>query len=624
MAVKLPPDTYVNQVLTLKGTKDNVYSKIDGSLVGYVKDGKFIQTIDELPKVTPKKKPEVDKEFSASIKKISALNAIPALEQDAEYYKNEAEDINNSPAERAQALAKYNVLQTEIAAKQKEAGQAGTIVEGFKQESKATDARKRTEEIKGEYAKLQEQLKLVLDPTSDKAGQIKNKMNKLVEEFRGAYSTVVNAPISLTAALLQIKGQTPQVSSAQTIVPTAVNPAVSAGFLPSTQQQPVATETTASTPAKDTLTKTPLPSSGGKTKPASGTPSTPVETPTATPGGGFTDSQNAARLAASGNLVGAKTSLDTLLQKTEFWYDLPDYIFKVDPKLGDLLVQAVNEGWDNAKFLAKAQLTPWYQKNASTIRTRIIDRAKYDELRAAGEDVSKTDYGLYLKKQMNSVKAKAKEIAGVVLTDEQAQSVAGKIYDGFLDDDPLAINALITPFIGKVTSIVGKGTGQTGFSGQALQNYQTLQGIAKANGFGIKDILPNISAITAGGDLETAVLRGLADGSIDINRVAQDARVLAAQGQPQYVRNLLNQGYDLEAIYAPYRQTMASVLEIDPNAIDLNDNTLRMAITDKGDMNLYDFKKALRQDNRWQYTGSAKEEVSNAALGVLRDFGFQG
>ena len=140
----------------------------------------------------------------------------------------------------------------------------------------------------------------------------------------------------------------------------------------------------------------------------------------------------------------------------------------------------------------------------------------------------------------------------------------------------------------------------------------------------MKDILPNISATTTGGDLETAVLQGLANGDIDINRVAQDARMLAAQGQPQYVRNLLGQGYDLENIYAPYRQTMASVLEIQPDQIDLNDNTLRMAITDKGDMNLYDFKKALRQDNRWQYTGAAKEEVSNAALKVLQDFGFQG
>jgi hypothetical protein len=323
---------------------------------------------------------------------------------------------------------------------------------------------------------------------------------------------------------------------------------------------------------------------------------------------------------------GAKTPLDTLLAKTEFWYDLPDYIFKIDSKLGDLLVEAVAGNWDDAKFLAKAKLTPWWQKNAATVRTKIIDREKYNDLVKAGEDVKNTEYGMYLGKQMRAVKAKAKELADVTLTDEQAQSVAQKIYDGNLEDDPLAINALIVPFIGRTTSIVGTGLGgkQTGFGGQALQNYQTLQGIAKANGFSLKDILPNISAVTAGGDLETAVLRGLADGSIDINRVAQDARMLAAQGQPKYVRDLLAQGYDLEAVYAPYRKTMATELELDPNQIDLNDSTLRMAITDKGDMNLYDFKKVLRQDNRWQYTGTAKEEVSNAALKVLRDFGFQG
>jgi hypothetical protein len=323
-------------------------------------------------------------------------------------------------------------------------------------------------------------------------------------------------------------------------------------------------------------------------------------------------------------VAGAETPLDTLLAKTEFWYDLPDYIFKIDPKLGELLVKAVAEDWKPEKFLASAKLTPWWQKNADSVRTKIVAREKYNDLVKAGEDVKNTEYGMYLSKQIRTVKAKAKELADVTLTDEQAQSVAQKIYDGNLEDDPLAINALIVPFIGRTTSIVGTGTGQKGFGGQALQNYQTLQGIAKANGFSLKDVLPNVSAITAGGDLETAVLRGLADGSIDINRVAQDARMLAAQGQPQYVRNLLGQGYDLEAIYAPYRKTMATELELDPNAIDLNDSTLRMAITDKGDMNLYDFKKALRQDNRWQYTGTAKEEVSDAALKVLRDFGFQG
>jgi hypothetical protein len=70
---------------------------------------------------------------------------------------------------------------------------------------------------------------------------------------------------------------------------------------------------------------------------------------------------------------------------------------------------------------------------------------------------------------------------------------------------------------------------------------------------------------------------------------------------------------------------MANILEIDdPDQIPLNDQTLRDAITDKGDMNIYDFKKLLRRDDRWQYTEQARQDVSTAALDVLRDFGFQG
>lgn len=373
-----------------------------------------------------------------------------------------------------------------------------------------------------------------------------------------------------------------------------------------TTKKPVAT-----TPKTGVIT---TPKAGVATTPKTGVVTTPKPGVVTTPKPGTVTTKK-------------PSDFETLIKKTEFWYDLPDYLFRTVPGLDKILVQAVDEDWDNEKFLAAARGTSWWQKNAPALRTRIIDREKYNELRAAGEDVTKTEYGLYLSKKKNEVKAQARELAGVTLTEEQAQSVAEKIYNGFLDDDPLAINALIVPFIGKVSSIAGTGTGAqnvTAYSGQALQAYQTLQSIAKANGFSIKDILPGISTATTGGDLEQAVLQGLAAGTIDINRVAQDARVLAGQGQPQYVRNLLNQGYDLENVYAPYKNQMAAVLEINPDMIDLNDPTLRSAITDKGDMNLFDFKRALRQDNRWQYTQSARDEVSSGALKVLQDFGFMG
>jgi hypothetical protein len=407
----------------------------------------------------------------------------------------------------------------------------------------------------------------------------------------------------------EIKVATPKIGTTPKPGPTGA-PAVKTG----PTGTPVKTGATGAPAKTDTTGNPPKTGVSGPTG-ATGPTGAPAGAPAGTPTG------------APAGTTKTPSDLKTLLKKTEFWYDLPDYIFNTVPGLGEILVKAVDEGWDNEKFLAAARGTTWWQKNSSNLRTRIVDRAKYDELRAAGEDVSKTDYGLYLNKQTGAVKAKAREIAGVTLTDEQAQSVAQKIYDGFLDDDPLAINALIVPFIGKVSSIAGTGTGAqnvTAYSGQALQNYQTLQSIAKANGFSLKDILPGISTTATGGDLEQAVLQGLAAGTIDINRVAQDARVLAGQGQPQYVRNLLNQGYDLENVYAPYKRQMATELEINPDMIDLNDPTLRSAITDKGDMNLFDFKRALRQDNRWQYTQSARDEVSSGALKVLQDFGFMG
>ena len=321
-----------------------------------------------------------------------------------------------------------------------------------------------------------------------------------------------------------------------------------------------------------------------------------------------------------------KKTLTEILKKTEFWYDLPDYIFNLDSELGDLLVEAVNNNWEPEKFASALKLTKWVQKNSKNLRERIIARAKHNELRAAGEDVSKTEYAQDTASLRRSVQDRARRM-GSVLTDEQLDQVVGKIYDGFLDNDSVAIDRFIAPYIGKITSIVGTGLGTGGgqatYTGEALTNYQELQRIAKANGLKLEDILPKLS-VPKDSTLENVVLQKLALGELDPNAIAQTARQFAAQGQPDYVRKLLNQGYDLEQVYAPYRSIMASTLEIDPNQVDLNDPTLRGAITNEGDMNIYDFKKLLRKDSRWDMTENARQEVSSTVYGILRDFGFQG
>lgn len=110
----------------------------------------------------------------------------------------------------------------------------------------------------------------------------------------------------------------------------------------------------------------------------------------------------------------------------------------------------------------------------------------------------------------------------------------------------------------------------------------------------------------------------------DINIIKRAIRSSAALGLPDNVQKLIAEGTDLETIYSPYRNTMAAVLEISPDSISLTDPTLRKAFGPDKELPLYEFQRQLRQDARWQYTNNAREEVSNVALNVLRDFGFQG
>ena len=110
----------------------------------------------------------------------------------------------------------------------------------------------------------------------------------------------------------------------------------------------------------------------------------------------------------------------------------------------------------------------------------------------------------------------------------------------------------------------------------------------------------------------------------DISLVQNDIRKLAGIGQPDSIKKLIDQGIDLSTIYSPYKNLLAQTLEINPNSISLNDPTLRMAIGPEKEMSLYEYQRALRKDNRWQYTDQARSEASDVAKTVLKDFGFMG
>ena len=299
-------------------------------------------------------------------------------------------------------------------------------------------------------------------------------------------------------------------------------------------------------------------------------------------------------------------------------FALPETLFKNIPSLNAILKKYVAEKWTPDKLRKAIRDDVWYKKNSAEIKARYVQYYNYRDLQASGQATGSTDYEMQIAKIESNLKKRAIQIGSAAANDPAAlRQAAENLYITNRSEDESFITDFLAASIKPIAGMIG-GKVTQGYSGEALANYDKLVEAARDNGFQLSDILP-------GATTEQQVIQGIISGNIDINRVISDARKLAAQGQPEYVRDLLSQGYNLKQVFSPYRQVMANVLEIgDPNQIDLNDPLLRSAITDKGDMNLYDFRKQLRQDDRWQYTEQARQDVSTAALQVLRDFGFQG
>ena len=184
--------------------------------------------------------------------------------------------------------------------------------------------------------------------------------------------------------------------------------------------------------------------------------------------------------------------------------------------------------------------------------------------------------------------------------------MARDLYDFANEDKPALIKAALRA---KIFYKPGQVLG-----GVAGQNLAELRTTAAANGL---DYDKSFGANTQ------TWLQNIAQGE-SIETYKQRIRDIAKLGVPNTIKDLIGQGIDLATIYTPYKNVMANVLQINPESITLFDPVLRSAITDKGEMSLFDFQRALRKDSRWQYTSDAKDEVSKAVLGVAKDFGFMG
>ena len=390
-------------------------------------------------------------------------------------------------------------------------------------------------------------------------------------------------------------------------------------------------------------------SKAGAAKPKVVTPA-PTETPAVTPKpkpgqvvpegfnvGSFRMADEASMAKVGGSVTGTKTAtgnedINAIYSLARSKYGNVDSIFLYDPELKQLLIDAVGDpatakdDMDADEFARRLGASDWAIRNASTYAKRDAERRQYTEtldkynqqlqladtqekkdaiLAKIGELKTTSSYARGLASAKAYIEATASGLTGT-MSPERLDAFVKRMYDSANDKDPNIINR-------ELAALISYKPG-TQLGGSIGGDLTALRATARANGFDLD---------TSFGSSINDWLQRLAKGE-SIETFKNTIRGAAKLGLPDKVANLLDQGLDLKDIYAPYRNVMASVLEVAPDSINLDDKTLRMAIGPEKEMSIYDFQRTLRKDPRWQYTDNARQEASDSVLKVLKDFGFQG
>jgi hypothetical protein len=340
---------------------------------------------------------------------------------------------------------------------------------------------------------------------------------------------------------------------------------------------------------------------------------------------------------AKANKTGTVTAtgnedINAIYELARSQYGNVDSIFLYDPELKALLIEAIGDpttaegDMKPAEFARRLAATDWAIRNGTTYAKRDAQRREYDEtlskynqqleladtqekkdaiLSKIGQLKTTSSYAMGLASAKAYIEATASGLTGT-MSPERLDAFVKRMYDSANDKDPNIINR-------ELAALISYKPG-TQLGGSIGGDLTILRATARANGFDLD---------TSFGSSINDWLQRLAKGE-SIETFKNTIRGAAKLGLPDKVANLLDQGLDLKDIYAPYRNVMASVLEVAPDSIGLDDKTLRGAIGPEKEMSLYDFQRTLRKDARWQYTNNAREEASDSVLKVLKDFGFQG
>jgi len=284
-------------------------------------------------------------------------------------------------------------------------------------------------------------------------------------------------------------------------------------------------------------------------------------------------------------------------------------LIKSVPELQDLWEQAIKEGWQGARFKAKLMDSDWFQENDGYRRTILA--------------LEKTDPETYQRRLDGAVAKIRDDLAkmGIRITDipDTRISQMGRNFL-LLGFDQGQNENVYQDWLGG--NFLKMRDNDKAIAGDALSNEDSLTALLLANGF-------DPSSEAWKGWIKNTV-NSIAVGDMQLTDAQSKVREQAATMYPVFAERI-RQGESVQDIAAAYFQVYADTLEVNPSEISLRDPYMIEALqgVDKETgkpvaMGLWDFQKALRKDDRWQYTKQANAMADGLASDILQTFGFVG
>jgi len=266
------------------------------------------------------------------------------------------------------------------------------------------------------------------------------------------------------------------------------------------------------------------------------------------------------------------------------------------PELKTKLAAAIAGGWAKSTFQQAIYGTTWYRQHNAATRELV-----------AMSYADPTEYKNRLARSADTVQALARQM-GVTLNAHQLATLGYQFVSQSWD------SASLQHKLGyNYWNPEGALTGQAATYAQQLKQTYADYGVP-------------ISAEAVEGRV-----RQMLAGNQTLDTFKQNAIASAKSMYPSLAAQL-DSGLTVKDIADPYKQQMAGLLEMDPNAIGVSDPLIKKAlqgsVVNTGgkatatSTPLWQFEQTLRADPRWAKTNNARDTMSSALLKIGADFGF--